>query len=91
MLLSVVEGDDKPFKYPAIFSRAAVTLITKVGPPAARGLRRRGRPPAGRDAESTGGFLVTSARSGDGMDYWFALLEEAICKKHAVAPARAGS
>jgi len=29
-LLSVTEGDDKPFKYPAIFSRAAVTVITKV-------------------------------------------------------------
>ena len=28
-LLSVVEGDDKPFKYPAIFSRAAVSVITK--------------------------------------------------------------
>jgi hydrogenase nickel incorporation protein HypB len=29
-LLSVTEGHDKPFKYPAIFSRAAVTLITKI-------------------------------------------------------------
>jgi hydrogenase nickel incorporation protein HypB len=29
VLLSVPEGDDKPLKYPAIFSRAAVCLITK--------------------------------------------------------------
>ena len=29
-LLSVTEGDDKPFKYPAIFSRAGITVITKV-------------------------------------------------------------
>ncbi len=29
VLLSVVEGDDKPFKYPAIFSQAAVTVLTK--------------------------------------------------------------
>ncbi len=28
-LLSVAEGDDKPFKYPGIFSRAAVSVITK--------------------------------------------------------------
>ena len=28
-LLSVAEGDDKPFKYPGIFSKAAVTVITK--------------------------------------------------------------
>ena len=30
VLLSVTEGEDKPFKYPGIFSRAAVTLITKI-------------------------------------------------------------
>ena len=29
VLLSVTEGDDKPFKYPAIFSRAEVVVITK--------------------------------------------------------------
>ena len=28
-LLSVTEGEDKPFKYPAIFARAEVTVITK--------------------------------------------------------------
>ena len=28
-LLSVTEGDDKPIKYPALFSRADVTVITK--------------------------------------------------------------
>ncbi len=29
-LLSVTEGDDKPFKYPGIFARAAVTVIAKM-------------------------------------------------------------
>ena len=29
-LFSVSEGDDKPAKYPAIFSRAAVVLINKI-------------------------------------------------------------
>ena len=29
-LLSVTEGDDKPFKYPGLFARAPVTLITKI-------------------------------------------------------------
>lgn len=29
-LLSVTEGHDKPFKYPAIFARAAVTVLTKI-------------------------------------------------------------
>lgn len=30
VLLSVTEGEDKPFKYPAIFARASVALLTKV-------------------------------------------------------------
>ena len=30
VLLSVTEGEDKPFKYPAIFARAEVTVITKL-------------------------------------------------------------
>ena len=30
VLLSVTEGDDKPFKYPAIFSKAAVAVVTKM-------------------------------------------------------------
>jgi len=30
VLLSVPEGPDKPFKYPAIFARAEITLITKI-------------------------------------------------------------
>ncbi|MCP4901737.1 MAG: hydrogenase nickel incorporation protein HypB [bacterium] len=29
-VLSTTEGDDKPFKYPAIFSRAEVTVVTKI-------------------------------------------------------------
>ncbi|MCU0232320.1 MAG: hydrogenase nickel incorporation protein HypB [Acidobacteria bacterium] len=29
-LLSVAEGSDKPFKYPAIFARAEVTVVTKI-------------------------------------------------------------
>ena len=28
-LLSVTEGEDKPFKYPSIFAKAAVTVVTK--------------------------------------------------------------
>ncbi len=85
-LLSVVEGDDKPFKYPAIFSRAAVTLITKVDllPHVDFDLEEVRRQVAALNP--SGRFLVTSARSGEGMDSWFALLEEEIRRKRAAAP-----
>ncbi len=90
-LLSVVEGDDKPFKYPAIFSRAALTVITKsdllphvdFDLEAVRGQVAALNPP--------GRFLITSAKSGEGMESWLALLEKEACKKRgASVPAPAG-
>jgi hydrogenase nickel incorporation protein HypB len=83
VLLSVVEGDDKPFKYPAIFARAAATVITKADlePHVAfdlEGVRQEVAVlnPAAR-------FLVLSARTGEGMGAWFALLEERLLAKRS--------
>jgi hydrogenase nickel incorporation protein HypB len=75
-LLSVAEGEDKPFKYPAIFARAAVTVITKLdllphvpfGLDEVLGQLRTLRP--------DGRVLQLSARTGAGMDEWCALLRE---------------
>ena len=83
VLLSVVEGDDKPFKYPAIFARAAVTLITKTDllPHVDFDLSAVREQVA---ALNPGGrFLVTSARSGEGMESWYALVEEELAAKRA--------
>jgi hydrogenase nickel incorporation protein HypB len=86
VLLSVVEGDDKPFKYPAIFARAAVTVITKADLlphvdfdlSAVRGQVASLNPSAR--------LLVTSARSGEGMETWHALLDHELARKRR-APA----
>ena len=83
-LLSVAEGDDKPFKYPAIFSKASVTIVTKVDLlpyvdfdlESVRG-QIRALNPKGR-------LLTTSARTGEGMDGWYGLLEEEISRKRAL-------
>jgi hydrogenase nickel incorporation protein HypB len=76
-----VEGDDKPFKYPGIFARAAVTVITKSDllphvdfDVAAVRRQVAALNPSGR-------FLVTSARSGEGMETWYALIEEELVTK----------
>jgi hydrogenase nickel incorporation protein HypB len=89
VLLSVVEGDDKPFKYPAIFARASVTLITKVDLLThvdfdLSAVRRQiaALNPSGR-------LLVTSARSGAGMESWYALIEEELAAKRGAAAAMA--
>ena len=85
-LLSVAEGDDKPFKYPAIFARAAVTVITKSDllphltfDLAAVREQVRALNPAGR-------LLVTSARSGEGMAVWCELLRELLAAKRTAGP-----
>ncbi len=73
-LLSVTEGDDKPFKYPAIFARAAVTVLTKVDllphlrfDLAAVHTQLAALNPAGE-------VLLTSATSGEGVERWCELL-----------------
>jgi hydrogenase nickel incorporation protein HypB len=83
VLLSVVEGDDKPFKYPAIFARAAVTVITKTDllPHVDFDLSAVGEQVAALNPE--GRFLVTSARTGEGMESWYALVEEELAVKRA--------
>ena len=81
VLLSVTEGDDKPFKYPAIFSKAAVAVLTKMDLlphvdfdlPAVRE-QIRTLNPAGR-------ILETSAKTGAGMESWYGLLAAELSGK----------
>jgi hydrogenase nickel incorporation protein HypB len=81
VLLSTAEGDDKPFKYPGIFSKASVTVLTKVDllphvdfDVAAVKAQVATLNPAAR-------FVELSARTGDGMDGWCGLLEAELGKK----------
>ena len=73
-LVSTTEGHDKPFKYPAIFSRADVTLVTKIDL----------LPHVDFDLETVRGQVATlnrrarvlevSARTGEGLEAWCGLL-----------------
>ena len=80
-LLSVAEGDDKPFKYPAIFARADVTVITKSDllPYTSFDLDAVRRQAATLNPD--GLFLVTSSRTGEGVDGWCQLLEDRLAAK----------
>ena len=78
VLLSVAEGDDKPVKYPAIFARAEVAVITKSDL----------LPHVPFDLESVksqiaslnpnGSVVVTSSLKGEGMDGWLDLLRSRL-------------
>jgi len=75
-LLSVTEGEDKPIKYPTLFSMAPVTVLTKTdliphldwNLEKCRGYLRQINP----DAK----ILELSARTGQGMDAWIGYLEK---------------
>jgi len=83
VLLSTAEGDDKPFKYPAIFARAAVCVITKTDllPYVSFDLGAVARQVATLNPAAL--LLRVSARTGVGMDEWCALLEDALARKRA--------
>lgn len=83
VLLSVTEGDDKPFKYPAIFSRAAITVITKVdlSPHVRFDLERATDQVLSLNPDAR--VFTTSAYTGEGLDEWCGYLAE---RMHTKAP-----
>jgi hydrogenase nickel incorporation protein HypB len=89
-VLSVAEGDDKPFKYPALFAKAEVTVVTKQDllPYCSfdLGLVRR----QVGSLNPAGVLLVTSALRGEGVERLNDLLLDRLAAKRAAAPEPAG-
>jgi hydrogenase nickel incorporation protein HypB len=81
VLLSVAEGDDKPVKYPAIFARAEVAVITKSDllPHVPFDLESVKSQIASLNPNGT--VLVTSSLSGDGVEDWLVLLRDRLAAK----------
>ena len=77
-LLSVTEGDDKPIKYPAIFSRADITVITKSDllPYVPFDLETVKHHIASLNPD--GVILVVSSISGENIDAWCRLLTDRL-------------
>lgn len=80
-MLSVAEGEQVPYKYPAVFARAAVTLITKAD------LLAVVEFDPGRVSEQITALnhdaivILTSAFTGLGIDAWCGLLERRLMRK----------
>jgi hydrogenase nickel incorporation protein HypB len=85
VLLSTAEGDDKPLKYPAMFRRAGLLIISKLDllgtsdfdPGRAEHHARMVNP----DLE----ILRLSCRSGEGLTEWFAWLRK-LAARRATSP-----
>jgi hydrogenase nickel incorporation protein HypB len=83
VLLSVAEGEDKPFKYPAIFARAEVCVISKVDLLPYVSFRLDEVRDQVRTLRPDGRILECSARTGEGMSDWCSLLEARLAAKRA--------
>jgi hydrogenase nickel incorporation protein HypB len=73
-LLSVTEGDEKPLKYPALFLRAAVVMVTKTDllPYVTFDLQRVKNDCLKLNPETR--FFTTSCKTGEGVDEWISFL-----------------
>jgi hydrogenase nickel incorporation protein HypB len=81
VLFSVTEGEDKPLKYPLAFNTAHVVLITKSDIAEAVEFDRDDAMSSIRSVNPSAHVIELSARTGDGLDEWFAFLEERIAEK----------
>ncbi len=86
VLMSVTEGEDKPLKYPAIFHTADVAVITKIDLAAAVEFDAAAAERNIRSVHPGMKLLQISAKSGEGLDSWLALLAAA---RKETAPANA--
>jgi len=81
LLLSVPEGDDKPCKYPLMFTQADVILINKVDVLPYFDFNM------GAFSEVVGGLnpaarvFPVSAKTGEGLEQWFSWLEAALDRR----------
>jgi hydrogenase nickel incorporation protein HypB len=90
--LAVTEGEDKPLKYPVMFRKADLVLITKVDLlPHLPGVRLDAMVDALGRVMPAPRHIELSAVTGEGVDRWIAWLERLELFGHATVPARPGT
>jgi hydrogenase nickel incorporation protein HypB len=87
VLFEVTEGEDKPLKYPLAFNTSQTVVVTKSDIADAVGYDRAAATASIRQVNPQAQILELSARSGSGMDEWFALLDQRVRAK-ALVPAQ---
>ena len=81
MLLSVPEGDDKPYKYPLMFTESDVVLINKVDVLPYFDFNVSAFSKAVSGLNPAAKIFQVSAKSGEGLEAWFAWLEGELNKQ----------
>jgi hydrogenase nickel incorporation protein HypB len=78
VIVSVTEGEDKPLKYPTIFNTADVAVLSKIDLAEAVGFDREAALQSVQAVRPGMTTIALSARTGEGMNDYFALLEDAL-------------
>jgi hydrogenase nickel incorporation protein HypB len=78
VLLSTTEGEDKPLKYPKAFRQANIVIINKIDLSEAAGFDRPSALANIRSIKPEARVFEVSARTGQGMEDWYAYLANAL-------------
>lgn len=85
MVLSVPEGDDKPYKYPLMFTEADVVLINKIDVLPYFDFDVSAFSKAVSGLNPSAKIFPISAKTGEGLETWFSWLEDAVKQKASTA------
>jgi hydrogenase nickel incorporation protein HypB len=78
VILSIPEGDDKPYKYPVMFVEADVVLVNKIDVLPYFDFKLDAFPEIISGLNPSAKVFPVSAKTGEGMDRWFSWLEETL-------------
>lgn len=78
LILSIPEGDDKPYKYPVIFMEADIVLVNKIDVLPYFDFKLGTFPEIIKGLNPSAKVLPVSAKSGEGLDEWFSWIEQMV-------------
>jgi hydrogenase nickel incorporation protein HypB len=76
VVLSIPEGDDKPYKYPVMFVEADVVLVNKIDVLRHFDFKLDAFPGIISGMNPSAKVFPVSAKTGEGLDRWFSWIEE---------------
>src|SRR5579872_4653721 len=89
VLLSVTEGEDKPLKYPSIFHKSSLLILTKIDLLPYVPFDIEAAKANAREINPGIEIIEVSCTTGKGMDEWSAWLDQRRAHHHAMGSARA--
>jgi len=80
VLFSTTEGEDKPAKYPKMFQQSSYVVFTKMDLLPHLTFEMEQAKAQALEVNPDLSFFFTSARTGDGLDEWYAFLEGQVAE-----------